>query len=180
MVLTVNSTSTSAVPQFAQLTDTTTFDIYELDSINFNWKSEHQIDSVNSEMEIQFIHFNIKYGSTMEQVDQFARNEAPNLNAFAVLSIMVEESKFNNEGYEDLLRYLYKVYPDQATKTPPATPPLNALLPNDTLKFYSYQGSFTNPGLEHRIFNLSNSDIDACLPYVKWFIFEVSICKWRA
>ena len=120
LVLTVDTNSTD-VPQFAQLTDSSTFDIYELHSINFNWKSEHQIDGTNSEMEIQFIHFNMKYGSTFDIAlsgDGESSTDFSNVpsDALAILSIMVEETKFNNDNYEELLKYLLKVYSNNATR----------------------------------------------------------------
>ena len=138
-------------------------DLWELHSVHFHWKGEHQIESTEAEMEIQFIHFNLKYGVSLQDVIDDASDQN---DAIAIVSIMVDEASpsINNDAYEVFLNSLRRVYATDESSETSSKAPLNTLFPTDTLKFYSYSGSWTTP--EH----VNNGQ--ACLEMVKWFIFE--------
>ena len=150
------------------------FTIFNLHSINFHWPSEHQIDGIQYDMEIQFIHYNNQ--TSMDDALTFTEPElADSSNSLwgdiAIISVLVTEGRFNNLAYEKLLSSLKFLKSVNSSREITKTVPLEMLLPNDTLKFYSYLGSFTS--LVH-VFDFSARGYSVgCFPNVEWFVFEV-------
>jgi len=133
-------------------------DKYILAQFHFHWGadsskgSEHTIDETAYPMELHLVHYRASYGSLGEAVKHS--------DGLAVLGVMYEVSATENEDTEaldDIVEALTEVVDTDDSHNAQYGKTLNALLPDDTSKFFRYLGSLTTP---------------SCNEVVIWTVFE--------
>ncbi|CAB4058627.1 CA [Lepeophtheirus salmonis] len=121
-------------------------DIFKLAQLHFHWGnmdkygSEHTIDGLQFPIELHLVHFNTKYGETMEEALSVA-HKSDNL---AVLGVLFEITRSDMSILDPLINKLRYIQ-QEGTKTCVKSLVLKNLLPLDLNTFYSYEGSLTTP-----------------------------------
>nr|ACO14851.1 Carbonic anhydrase [Caligus clemensi] len=128
-------------------------DVYQFAQLRFHWGSddkygsEHLINGHQSPIEVHLVHFNAKYGATIEEA--LAK---PGVNDnLAVLGILFDIVPCPLFGFD------LKAIKEQGSKAVTMNLALETFLPNNLDVFFSYEGSFTTP---------------RCQEVVAWTVFE--------
>ncbi|KAF2368434.1 Alpha carbonic anhydrase [Trinorchestia longiramus] len=133
---------------------------YSLSQYHFHWGSdssrgsEHTIDSVRYPMEMHLVHYKTEYGSM--------RNAVRYSDGVTVLAVMFEVSTRDNPALAPILQQVQNIKNgrDSPMTRVPAPYAVASLLPDDTRKFYYYEGSVTTP---------------PCNEVVIWIIFKETL-----
>ncbi|CAB4058365.1 CA [Lepeophtheirus salmonis] len=128
--------------------------------LHFHWGdmdkygSEHIIDGFQYPIEAHLVHFNTKYGATIEEALSVA-NKSDNL---AVLGVFFDIIPCTITDLDPLI-YKLKNIQSEGTKVDVKGLALEKLLPTDLNTFFSYEGSLTTP---------------RCNEVVAWTVFKAS------
>ncbi|XP_040579076.1 putative carbonic anhydrase 5 [Lepeophtheirus salmonis] len=121
-------------------------DTYKFAQLHFHWGdmdkygSEHIIDGFQYPIEAHLVHFNTKYGATIEEALSVA-NKSDNL---AVLGVFFDIIPCTITDLDPLI-YKLKNIQSEGTKVYVKGLALEKLLPTDLNTFFSYEGSLTTP-----------------------------------
>ena len=122
---------------------------YNIEQLHFHWGnhsdtgSEHTIDNKRYPLEMHLVHYNSKYKSVAEAVEDNERN------GLAVISVLFEISRKDNEHFEPIMQKAKAVRGTDAevvSRVGLGGVSLADLLPKTAAKsFFSYEGSLTTP-----------------------------------
>ncbi|KAL1132289.1 hypothetical protein AAG570_010246, partial [Ranatra chinensis] len=117
--------------------------LYKFKQLHFHWGkndsvgSENQINSQSFSMELHIVFYKVDYGNVYDAMNYD--------DGLAVLALFFEASDKDNRVYSELIDSLKKVVkPDSHTKLPYQLP-LEFMLPEDRVHYYTYRGSLTTP-----------------------------------
>nr|ACO10795.1 carbonic anhydrase 3 [Caligus rogercresseyi] len=133
-------------------------DTFKFAQFHFHWGgenkvgSEHLLSGIASPIEVHLVHFNTKYGSTIE--DALAM-KGVNDN-LAVLGVFFDIIPCSVTAFDSFINKLSTIV-DKGSKTDVTGLKLVDLLPLDTETFFSYDGSLTTP---------------RCQEIVSWTVFK--------
>ena len=122
---------------------------YNIEQLHFHWGnhsdtgSEHTIDNKRYPLEMHLVHYNSKYKSVAEAVEDDERN------GLAVISVLFEISEKDNAHFEPIMQKAKAVRGTDAevvSRVGLGGVSLADLLPKTAAKsFFSYEGSLTTP-----------------------------------
>ncbi|XP_064110885.1 uncharacterized protein LOC135218483 [Macrobrachium nipponense] len=119
---------------------------YLLQDVVFHWGpttasgSEHTINGQRYDGEIQFIHYNKKYASYNAAIDA--------TDGLAILAVFLKDVQLGNNSVFNPVISAVKNVRTSGSSTIVEPFSLRSLLPNNTDKFYRYEGSLTSPGCQ--------------------------------
>ncbi|XP_040579919.1 putative carbonic anhydrase 5 [Lepeophtheirus salmonis] len=121
-------------------------DTYKFAQLHFHWGdmdkygSEHVMDGFQYPIEVHLVHFNTKYGATIEEALSVA-NKSDNL---AVLGVFFDIIPCTITDLDPLISKLTDIQ-SEGSKVDVKSFALEKLLPTDLNTFFSYEGSLTTP-----------------------------------
>ncbi|XP_040579829.1 carbonic anhydrase 1 [Lepeophtheirus salmonis] len=121
-------------------------DTYKFAQLHFHWGgmnkygSEHTLDGFQYPIEVHLVHFNTKYGASIEEALSVA-NKSDNL---AVLGVFFDIIPCTITDLDPLISKLKDIQ-SEGTKVDVKGLALEKLLPTDLNTFFSYEGSLTTP-----------------------------------
>lgn len=127
---------------------------YRLEQFHLHWGSkdnkgsEHTIDGKSYSAELHLVHWNTKYGGFAEAVDK--------PDGLAVLGIMIKPGS-ENQTFNAITNNIENLEKSGSEFTVPVTFDPTLLLPDNTSKYWTYEGSLTTPPL---------------LESVQWIVFK--------
>jgi len=116
---------------------------YIFAQLHFHWGgdssqgSEHTINGVRYPLEMHIVNYKASYGDLGTAVTK--------PDGLAVLGVMFEVSQTDNAAFTPLVNALANITDAGMFAEAAAPYPLRAFLPDDTSKFYRYEGSLTTP-----------------------------------
>ena len=121
--------------------------LYYIEQLHFHWGkhsnlgSEHTIDNKRYPLEMHLVHYNSKYNNVSEAIEGNERN------GLAVISVLFEISKEDNEKLEPIMRKTHGVreVDGEVVSRGFDGVALDDLLPKDKENFFTYEGSLTTP-----------------------------------
>ncbi|KAJ9583189.1 hypothetical protein L9F63_022460 [Diploptera punctata] len=117
---------------------------YEFHSLIFHWGpcdaegSEHSLDNSRYAMELQMVHVKKGYSSTMDVVD------SKDKEGIAIISFFFQIAPVDNPLLDSIVNNLFLIAQPGSTSVIPQFP-LNQVYPPFENKYYTYNGSLTQP-----------------------------------
>ncbi|XP_074883411.1 carbonic anhydrase 6 isoform X2 [Buteo buteo] len=132
--------------------------------------SEHTIDGMRYFAELHIVHYNSADYSSFEEA-----KDKP--NGLAVLAFLYVDGHFENTYYSEFISKLAKIrFAGQSTKL--ISLDVQAMLPENLLHFYRYQGSLTTPPcFESVIWTIFHSPI--VLSHTQISLLENTLLDWE-
>ena len=126
--------------------------IYRFAQFHMHWGvddsqgSEHTISKTKFPMELHLVHYNAHYGTDLGSAIANGQKKGAT-DTLAVLGIMFQLDQKPNKNLDPMLTQDVKAgLVEERRKTNTKLFELDTLLPEDTSRFYRYNGSLTTPG----------------------------------